>query len=215
MTETLLTLVPIAIGFAISPIAIAELIMVLFSRRSRVNAIAFIIALLIGVAAATLVGLVGVSLAAGGESSVAGWVLVALGAILLLFAARNVARRADRSVPKVLSAIENMGPGPVVVLALGISLFNPKNLPVLLGAGDTIGSAGLTTVQTIVALVVFIVLATLPFLAAAAYRLLGGASSEATLERFRVWLLHHNRLIMGVVLAVLGVAFVAKGLAAA
>ena len=45
MKDVLVGLVPSAIGFAISPISIIELILVVFSKRARINGIVFLLTL--------------------------------------------------------------------------------------------------------------------------------------------------------------------------
>lgn len=89
------------------------------------------------------------------------------------------------------------------------SLFNPKNLPLLLAAGSTIGA---TSAPLLIG-IAFIVLATLPYLVATLYSLLGGAGAAANLERMKAWLVAKNRLIMGIICILLGAILVAKAIA--
>jgi len=103
-----------------------------------------------------------------------------------------------------------LGPGAVAVLALGVTLINPKNLPLPLSGRATIGSTDAPWLTG----VAFIVVGTLPYTGAMLYSLLGGDRSTATLERLRDWLVAHNRLIMAVLCALLGVLLLVKGLTA-
>ena len=68
MTEVVAVLLPVAIGFAISPVPLIELILVLFSRRRVVNTIAFVVALLASTALAVFLGALGGD-AAGGDDA--------------------------------------------------------------------------------------------------------------------------------------------------
>lgn len=208
----LLSLVPIAFGFALSPVPLVELILVLFSRRRVVNSVTFVLALMLATAGAVALGAVGGQASgdtAAGPSTIVSIVLAALGLLLLVIGWRNWRNRADESQPKILATIYEMGPVPVAVLAIGVPLFNPKNLPLLLAAGATIGSSsspGLVGLG-------FVLLATFPYWAATLYALLGGDGASAHLERMRAWLIAKNRLIMGILCIVLGLVLVAKAVA--
>ena len=68
----------------------------------------------------------------------------------------------------MLATIYEMGPVPVAALAVGVALFNPKNLPLLLAAGQTIGASSAPVVIGIV----FVLVANSPYLVAAGYSLL-------------------------------------------
>ena len=89
---------------------------------------------------------------------------------------------------------------------------NPKNLVLLLAAGQAIGASDSGSKVLLVA--GFVLIATLPYTGAAAYALLGGEAANARLDRARAWLVAHNRLIMAIVLGLLGLVLIAKGVAA-
>lgn len=212
MTQVAAVLLPVAIGFAISPVPLIELILVLFSRRRVVNTIAFVLALMGGTALAVFLGAIGSSAVEGGDTSgpstVMRVVIGGLGLVLLLLGIQNWRNRADESQPKVLATIYEMGPFPVAALAVGIALFNPKNLPLLLAAGQTIGGSSAPFVIGLV----FVLVANSPYLIAAGYSLLGGQGAADRLDRMRVWLIRRNRLIMGILCTVLGLLLLLKAL---
>lgn len=212
MNEVAAVLLPVAIGFAISPVPLIELILVLFSRRRVVNTISFVVALLAGTALAVLLGVLGSDVAGGddasGPSTTVRIVVGGLGLLLLLLGVQNWRNRADESQPKVLATISGMGPIPVAVLAVGIALFNPKNLPLLLAAGQTIGASNAPVVIGIL----FVLVANSPYLVAAGYSLFGGQGAADRLDRMRAWLIRRNRLIMGVLCTILGLLLLLKAL---
>lgn len=207
------TLLPVAIGFALSPAAIIELILVLFSHRRVTNSIVFVIALVITTSAALALGALGSSASgdSGGDTStVASWAFVAFGLLLVAMGVANWRKRTDTSEPPVFQAIASMGPAAVAFLSLGVTFINPKNLPLLLSAGATIGS----TDAPWLAGAAFVVVGTLPYTGAMLYSLLGGDRSTATLERLRDWLVANNRLIMAVLCSLLGILLLVKGITA-
>lgn len=210
--STWAVLVPMAIGIAISPVPLLELILVLFSRRRLANSIAFILALWVFTTAAVALGALGTDAADGGSSepsTVMSVVFGLFGLALLLVGVRNWRNRADTSEPPILATIGNLGPAAVAFLAFGATFVNPKNLPLLVGAGSTIASTSAPLWYGLG----FVLLTTLPYTAAAGYSVFGGAPAQARLDRMRVWLIERNRLIMGIICVVLGLVLLAKGVA--
>ncbi len=213
MTATdLATLIPVAIGFALSPAAIIQLILVLLSKRRVTNSIAFVVSLIALTSLALILGALGSSAtgdSGGSGSSIGSWILAAFGLLLLVMGISNWRKRHDTSEPAAFAAIANMGPGAVALLTLGVTFINPKNLPLLLSAGATIDSMEAPWIAG----AVFVLVGTLPYTGAMLYSLLGGEQSAATLERLREWLVAHNRVIMGVLCTALGILLLVKGIA--
>jgi len=210
------TLIGSAVGFAISPVTLIELILVLVSKRRVVNSIVLTVGIIVLSFVGVLIGVGGANAVgdtASGPSRATGVVFVLLAALLLALAVMNWRNRADASEMAIFAKIGDMGPKAVLVLAPGATLLNPKNLIILISAGQTIGSTS-TGAAVIVPALVFVVLATSPFWLATLYALGGGTAAEQHLDALRVWLMAKNRLIMAVVLGVLGLVLLAKGLGA-
>ena len=213
MTSVLLTLLPAAIGVAVSPAPLIELILVLFSQRRTVNAIAFVVTLWVATAVVLALGALGGQAADGGSSqpsATMGWIFALLGLVLVALGVKNWRNRADTSEPAVFATVSGMGPVPVAFLAFGAVALNPKNTVLLLAAGQTVGS---TTSPLLYALG-FVLLATLPYWLAVGYALLGGQSAHNRLDRMRAWLVGHNRMLMGIICTLLGLVLLAKGISA-
>jgi hypothetical protein len=213
MSDTTASLIPAALGIAISPVPIVELILVIFSRRRVPNTVAFVLTLIVLSAAAVAIGAAGekaTESSANHTSTAMAIVLLILGAVLLLVAVRNLQNRADTSEPKVLQKIAGMGPPAAAFLALGATFVNPKNLVLLIAAGQTIGAA--TSGSRLLIGGVFLLIATAPYTFAAGYALIGGAPANRNLDRARAWLIAHNRMIMGVICMLLGALLVVKAI---
>lgn len=211
-------LVPAAIGVALSPAALTELILVLFSKRARVNGLVFVATLMVSIFAVAAIGAFAMKVTTDDStdqpSTAKGIVLLVLGVLALLIAWRNWTRRTDTSVPKMFDTIANMGPGAVFVLAVGAVPLNPKNLVMVLAAGAQAAASGETTATVVTALVVFTLLAASPFLVAIGYVLIAGDGAQERLGVVRDWLMSRNRLIMAIVLGVLGLVILGQGWAA-
>jgi hypothetical protein len=112
MSGTIASLIPAAIGIAISPVPIVELILVIFSRRRVPNTVAFVLTLIVLSAAAVAMGAAGqkATESSGNHTSTGmAVVLIVLGVLLLLVAIRNWRNRADTSEPNMLQKISGMG----------------------------------------------------------------------------------------------------------
>jgi hypothetical protein len=216
MGGVLAGLVPAAIAFAFSPIPIIELILVVFSRRARVNGIVFLFTVAVPTFVIPLLGATVVKSAAGGGSGGGGagaWVNLAFGALLLLLAVSNLRRYHDTEAPKVFGLIEGMGPGAVFGLAIGVTLVNPKNLALLLSAGETMRQASLSTGGMLVAVGLFTLVAMLPYLAVIGYQNLGGPGAAEKLVALKETLLRNNHKVMFWICLVIGLVMGARGVA--
>jgi len=215
VNDVLIGLVSSAVGFAISPISIIELILVVFSKRARVNGIVFLTTLAVPLFLLPVLGATAVKAATGGSQTqgMNPWIQLVFGAVLVLMALVNLRSYNSTKAPKVFDTIQGMGPGAVFILALGVTLFNPKNLALLLSAGNTMRVASLSMGTVLVASALFTVLAMSPFLAVVGYQLFGGSRAADRLDALKSSLLSKNHKIMFWVCAVLGAVFLARGLA--
>ena len=214
MNAAIPALVAAAIGLALSPVGLAKMILVLFSRRRAVNAIAFVVALLLGSVVAILIGVIGGSAAddgPSGPSTITLIVLLGLGLLLVVLSVTNWRNRRDESAPKILGAIEEMGPMPVALLAVSSALVNPKNVVLLIAVGDII-IANWSRAAAGPVVVAFVLVATLPYTAITAYALVGGAGATAHLDALRDWLIGRNRLIVAIVAGMVGALMLLRGL---
>jgi hypothetical protein len=210
------TLIGSAVGFAVSPVTLIELILVLVSKRRVVNSIVLTVGIIVLSFVGVMIGVGGakaVGDTSAGPSRATGMVFVVLAGLLLGLAVKNWRNRADSSEMAMFTKIGDMGPKAVLLLAPGATLVNPKNLIILISAGQSIGSAT-SGAGVIVPALIFVLLATSPFWLATIYALWGGTSAEGRLDALREWLMAKNRLIMAIVLGVLGLVLLAKGVGA-
>ena len=89
---------------------------------------------------------------------------------------------------------------------------SPKNLLLNIGAGFTIVSGTFTTSQTVSAVVIFTVLASLSVIIPLALHLALPESAEARLAGIREWLTENGAVVVTVAMLVLGVHYLGRGL---
>jgi threonine/homoserine/homoserine lactone efflux protein len=220
MGQGISEVLPFAIGIAISPVPIIAIILILFSDRARVNGPSFLAGWVIGLAAVSAVVYL-VSDAANAStdttsSDTISWGKIALGVLLLGLARRNWAKRPKpgetAALPKWMATVESITPVRAFGLAVLLSVVNPKNLVLAVGAAAGLGQLGLDTEDAVVALVVFVALASLSILFAVVYELAGGERARASLDEMKGWMTEHNAAVMAVLFLVFGVVLISKGI---
>jgi hypothetical protein len=210
---------PYALGVAISPIPIIAVILMLFSSRAKTNGPAFLLGWVIGLGVVVAVAYaiadandVGTSSSGQDGSST---VQVVLGVVLLVLALRNWRKRPapgeEAAMPKWMATIDAFTPVKALGLAVLLSAVNPKNLILSIGAAAAVAQGAPSTSDATVALVVFVVLASLSIAVPVLFYLLGGAKAKTTLDDWKAWLSANNATVMAVLLLVFGVVLVGKG----
>jgi threonine/homoserine/homoserine lactone efflux protein len=209
-----------AIGVAISPVPVIAVILMLFSRRARVNGSVFLMGWVVALAAVSIVvyaishdGSVATSSTASDSVS---WGKIVLGVLLLGLARRSFRKRPAQNdepeMPKWLASAESVSPAKAFGLALVLAAVNPKNLILTAGAAAGLAQLGLSTSDAVVAIIVFVGVGSLSILLPVLYALLGGANATARLDSAKNWLTRHNAAVMTVLFLVFGVDLIAKGL---
>ena len=211
-----------AIGVAISPVPIIAVILMLFSQKARVNGPAFLVGWVVALAVVSAVVYVAshdgnVAATSSTASDSVSWGTIALGVVLLALARRNWRKRPapgeEATMPKWLATVESVSPVKALGLGVALAAVNPKNLILTAGAAASLAQVpGLSTTDAVVAIAVFVVIASLTIAGPVVYALVGGARAKSTLDSARTWLTAHNAAVMGVLFLVFGVDLIAKGL---
>ena len=220
MGQGISEVLPFAVGVAISPVPVVAVILMLFSRKAHVNGPAFLAGWVAGLAVLSAV-VYAVVHAIGGPNSSSGsdgvaWLEVVLGVVLLLIAVRSWRKRpAPGAAPKLpgwMAGIEEIGPARALTLGALLAAVNPKNLALGFGAAAGVAHLDIPTGDAVVALVVFVGIASSSVAGAVAYDLVGGQRARASLDELRAWLAVNNAAVMTVLFLVFGALLIAKGI---
>jgi threonine/homoserine/homoserine lactone efflux protein len=211
---------PFAIGVAISPIPIIAVILMLFSSRAKVNGPVFLVGWVVGLSVVVAVVYAVVHAANAATDTTASdstsWVKVVFGVVFLAAARRQYAKRPkpgeEPEMPKWMATVDDVRPGAAFGLAILCSAVNPKNLVLAAGAAAGVAQVNDSVGDAVVALIAFVVIASLSVGFAVGYYLLGGAKAHAHLEDLKAWLSVHNHAVMAVMFLVFGVVLIAKGM---
>ena len=207
---------PLAVGIALSPIPIIAVVLMLTSRRAKVNGPAFVLGWLIGLG---IVGAIVLSLAGAGGASKSGspatwvsWVKIALGVLLLLVALRQFRGRPhgdeQPQMPKWMATIDNTGPPAAFGLAAVLSGANPKNLLLAVAGGAAIAQTGIPGGQQAIAYLIFALIGTLGVGLPVVIYFVMGARSEKLLADLKDWMTQHNAVIMSVLCLIIATKLV-------
>jgi threonine/homoserine/homoserine lactone efflux protein len=219
MAEAIGQVLSLGVGVALSPIPIIAVVLMLGTRRGRVNGPAFLLGWVVGLAVVGAIVLVAASGAGANEDAEpATWVDVlklVLGVLLLLVAARQWRGRPRAGqateLPKWMRTIDTFTPGRSFAIAAALSGINPKNLLLTVGAAAAIAQTGIGTGEQAIALAVFILVGTLgPGIPVALYFALGERAKRLLGELER-WMGAHNAAIMAVLCLVIGAKLIGDG----
>jgi len=219
MAQAVGAVLAFAVGVGISPVPIIAVILMLFSKRARVNGPLFAVGWVVGLAVVVTVSyLLAGSLDVGRGTSDDGtsWFKVGLGVVLLAAGLRRWRSRPgpgeEAALPGWMGSIDRVGPVQALGLAVLLSAVNPKNLLLAVGAGTTLAQADPTTAEAVVGVVVFVLVGSVVVLGAVGYDLVAGARSRERLDAGRVWLSTHNDAVMATLLVVFGAVLLSQGL---
>lgn len=220
MTQAIGQVLALGVGVALSPVPIVAVVLMLGTPRGRGNGTAFLLGWLGGLA---LVGTV-VLLASGGADASEGgapadWVNIlklVLGVVLLRIAMRQWHKRPgpgeEPELPGWMRTIDRFTTTRSAAFGFVLAAVNPKNLVLTVGAAAAIAQTGVAAGRQAVALLVFIVVATvgvgLPVLA----YLLTGERSRRLLEELKGWMAANNPTIMAVICVLLAAKLIGDGI---
>ena len=212
MADAIGQVLSLAVGVSLSPVPIIAVVLMLGTPAGRRNGPAFLAGWVLGLAVVSAIVLVvagGAGANDGGEPAT--WVDVlklVLGALLLLLAVhqwRGRPRAGEAAaLPKWMRTIDGFTAGRSLAMGVALSGINPKNLLLTVGAAAAVAQAGVSTGDEVVAMAVFVVVATLgPGIPVAIYFAMGERAAKL-LDGLKAWMGAHNAAIMTVLLLVLG-----------
>ena len=215
MGEAIGQILPLAIGVALSPVPIIAVILMLVTPRAGSNGPAFILGWLLGL---TIVGVLMLGLAGpaanddGDPASWVSWLKLALGAALLLLAAKQWRGRPhgdeEPAAPKWMGAIDGFTPVKALGAGAVLSAANPKNLLIAVGAAAAIAQTGIPGGEQAIAYAVFVIVGTIGVGAPVVIYFALGERAGPILDRLKQWMAHNNGVIMAVLLLVIGVKLI-------
>ena len=207
---------PLAVGVALSPVAIIAVVLMLTTERARVNGPAFVLGWLIGLA---VIGTIVLAIAKPADASSSGepatwvsWLKIALGVLLLRVALRQFRSRPrgeeQAPLPKWMGAIDEFKPGAALGAGVLLTALNPKNLLLTVGGAAAIAQTGISIGQQAIAYLVFAVIGAIGVAVPVVIYFAMGSRSADVLAKLRDWMGQHNAVIMTVLCLIIGVKLI-------
>jgi threonine/homoserine/homoserine lactone efflux protein len=220
MADAIGQVLSLAVGVSLSPVPIIAVVLMLGTPAGRRNGPAFLAGWVLGLAAvSTIVLLVAGGAGANDGGEPATWVdvhMLVRGALPLLLAA-HLGRARPRAgeaaeLPRWMRTIDRFTAGRSLAMGVALSAINPKNLLLTVGAAAAVAQAGVSTGDEVVAMAVFVVVATIgPGIPVAIYFAVGERAAKL-LDELKAWMGAHNAAIMAVLLLVIGAKLIGDGI---
>ncbi|MDQ1248903.1 MAG: hypothetical protein QG597_3277 [Actinomycetota bacterium] len=205
---------PLALGILASPIAVIPAILLLLGPRPTTTCLAFLIGWSGGLAVVTGVAILfadGID-AGSGTPRWLSWLRIIVGALLVVYGLLTWLRRNEaKEPPKWLTGITELQPGRAAGLGIALSALNPKVVLLCLSAGLTIGTAGTTAGQELLAFALFLLIGSVEVLVPLGAFLIAGDRATAPLQRGKTWLQDHGTTVVVVVVTIIGAVLLVNG----
>ncbi|WP_134322122.1 GAP family protein [Cumulibacter soli] len=234
MGSLLLQLLPVGLGIIISPLAIVAGIVVLGSRRARVNSVAYLIGWVAGIAVSIVVSLwIFHLLEINARRDPPAWLTVVhflLAAVLIVLAVLVLSRqkaavtrmaaastprevvKAAPSLPGWLRAIDEFTPIRTGLTGFGLFVLNPVDLSCAIAGALTLSLADVSPAAQLTATIIFVVVSSASILVPVSYLVLRGSRAEPALHRLRDWVTGHTGVMNALLLLVIAALQLVKGL---
>lgn len=220
MVELWTTLIPLALGSAIIPVEIALTILVLKAPGGVPRALAWVGGMtVVRIAQWVILGpIVDTAVDDGqpGTSLVEGALLLVVGILFLVIAARKATDQPDEDAPPPgwMAMMDDVSAGRAFLMGAALIALNPKLWAFTLGTLGAIGDAELTGAAGLAAFLVFVAIAQGFHLGSIALTVVAPARAERVLGGMNAWLERHSRTVLIAFSGVFGVWLLAKSLAA-
>eukprot|EP01133_Synstelium_polycarpum_P025059 gene25059-30078_t len=162
-------LLPLAVGVAVSPVAVIATILMLLSKRAGSTSAGFAVGWLLGIFIAT---------------------------VLFVILSSAVSTSDDGPSATWMQAVDEMTAVKGLGLGFALAAINPKNLLMCIAAGVSIGSASLATSGAITSILVFTVIASSTVAIPVIGYLVAADRLRKPLANLKVWLEDNNTTVM-------------------
>ncbi|HRV59869.1 MAG: GAP family protein [Solirubrobacterales bacterium] len=220
MGEAIGQTLPLAVGVALSPLAVIAVILLLSTPRARANAVAFLLGWTAGLmVAGGLLLVIGDSSnmsEAGSPAEWTGYLKIGLGLLLLVVAFRQKNKRLapgeDPALPAWMTRLDSFGPVGSAGAGALLSGINPKNLVLTAAAAVAISQTGAAGADQVVALVVYALLASVTVAVPLGIYFFMSDRADEILGRLKNRMGRDNAMVMAVICVVIAAKLIGDGI---
>ena len=216
MLDALAESLPLAVALALSPLAIASVVLMLLSARPRAASVAFLLGFLIAIMVVTAAGyLLASVLPHRGETSIsAPWVLLILGVVAIVLAVRQWRSRPkagdELELPGWIAKVEGITTSSAFVMGAFFGGIKPKNLLLSIGLGVSLEALTLSTSEAAIVIAIVALIASIPVMVPVIISLVALDRVAGTLDRLRAWMVQNNAAMVGTILLLVGVLLIGQ-----
>jgi threonine/homoserine/homoserine lactone efflux protein len=220
MLDAIAQLFPLAVVVALSPLPLMAVIVIVLAPSGGMRGLALLggrllgVAVVVGVFTAFAEYFVGL----GGSPVVAAVVRLIFGVALMAYAVIKWLRRPRgtdaEKPPKWMASLEGLSGWRSFRLGVTVSIINLKELALGAGAGLVIGSVLYGWGESISAVVIYTVIASITVAAPVIAVLVAGPRVMESLAEFRSWLVRNNSAVVAAVMLIFGAILFSNGLGA-
>jgi hypothetical protein len=213
MSNLLPQLILLAGGGAMAPPLLLLSILFLGSLRPLPNATALVLGYLATGAALGVVGLTLISGAEGAGSTVTRVLSATVGGLLIVLGLRSLLNTPDPDAPppRWMESVSSMTPAKAFGIGMVLFPIQIKNLAIFIACINLIATTSFSTQGSIVALVLVLLIFTIPVLVLIGLYTAVPQRASYMLVSLRAWMEKHNRTITVVLCFVFGVFFLVRG----
>lgn len=208
-------LTPIATAVALSPMPVAALLLMLLSKRAKINSVGFLLGWIVGLALLVFIVsyFISASSDSSGSNSIRAIINGVLGVILILFALKEWKGRPKKGeaahMPKWMAAIDSFSPVKAFAIGVLLATMNFKNTPMGISAA-TIMSRSENASEQLGLFTFYLLIGSITILLPTVAFLIFGSHIQGKLESTKEWLVYHNNAIMFVLFFILGAMLISK-----
>jgi hypothetical protein len=216
--EVLSLSLPLAMGIAAAPWAIIALMILLLTPKAVSNAYAFLMGWYIGLMGVGILILrsPGLMNDTGEPSQLMGWIRIGMAAVFLItslfFIKKLPTGKNQQTIPKWIKRVDTFGFFHASLIGFLLSTLNFKNSSMVVVGAAFIARQGLTTMQDIITLLLFCLIASIGVLIPFIIFILFRRDAERVFGRIKIWILKNRVIILLVILLVFGGISLFKGI---
>lgn len=220
MQEVLGGLLPYAVTIALGPIPIIAIAIMLQTPLPRQTSALFALGWVLGMLGMAVAFTAASSFIPEGDAQHPrrwlGLVQLCIGAAILVLAYSKLRSRKPKSEeiapPKLLASMASTTPERAVITGLMLSVVNPKHIMLVLPIGTMVIQHGLSTLQTAVAIVFFVVFASITVAGTALAYLISPAKVGRFANLAYEWMVANIAVISAIILILIGVNIIGQGI---
>jgi threonine/homoserine/homoserine lactone efflux protein len=220
MGTVIADILPLAVGITVAPIPIVAVILLLAGQQGKNKGLTYLLGWLVGLTVLVLVVFLLVRTLdfrpGSMPSLLVAWLTLLAGVALLIMAYLAWRKRpppgTKAELPGWLKRIHQLTPLFALGVGLALGLVNVKNLLFATAAATKIGQAHLPIPQALIAVLIFIGIATLGIASPVWVAFTRGEQAEAILADWEQWLATNNATILFVLCLLIGTKLLGEGL---